>query len=1089
MPVPIRATGTSSVVVALIATTVSVHAAAAAEPSLPRFVAGGSRYIAADSSYRVGGKTALPEAIEAIRPKVMAYRLAEAESLTVALLRVVKRERPDSAQVGIVEGFLLYILDEAGDRKRLAEAEQLGLQALAILERTRGRDHPTLGFVLGSLAGVLAERREFERAKSLLDRSLALRERALGPDHPDVALALLDLRSYCEKRGDYPCMKAMAERALAINERALGPDHFRTNKSRHGLAFALWKMGRHREAARLMRQVADWSQRVNGPDHPNTVKTKMLLGTFLKDAGDGANARAVFEANIATIERLGMQNDQNYLYDENLNSLSLTLKDLGDLARARVISERYLAMTIADGRPSSVAMAAFNHGQLLEELGDELGATPLFQRALELDQKENGPEHDYVAQDLLNLGTAQHRTGRREESERNIRRAIDIWTKIDQQPRLAEGLSGLGTLRLSQGRYAEAESLFRRAVQIVERVWTPSHPQAVGNRTNMALAALGRGEIDSAFAWSREAENDGREQMRLSLRVLPERQAMQYAVTRKRGLDLMLELAARAPSSARSGDAYDALIRSRALVVDEMAARSRILATAGGDTAFAELRASREKLSELILRGVADDSPSAFRDSLERARQRKEAAEEALAQRGAPFRRERDEIRIGYPEVLAALPEGASLVSYVRTERESRRILREGEPMPRDRVPMYAAVVLTRGDAGAPRVLDLGPAAPIDSLVLRWRELAGKRVEGPGTGLHARACGRAGDALRAAVWDPIAAWVGRSTMTLLVPDGALQLVNFAALPAADGRFLVESGSVMHLLTTERDLVPSRVPRTAAEPLLAMGAPEFDAEAFVATTEDPDRPLRGPRSLCGSAFEAQFPALPATEREVVDLVRRWQRVGRGHRGTSSHAPSIRIGPAATEAAFKEIAPKFEMLHLATHGFFAGSRCANRAPVAPGHAADSSIASFTASVARENPLLLSGLAWSGANRRSPSGAEDGLLTAEEIAALDLSATRLAVLSACETGVGEVTASEGVLGLRRAFRLAGTRTLIMSLWPVEDAAAQAWMAEFYDAYLHGRGDVAHAVRAASLKLLRVGRSGPPSSWGAFVAIGDWR
>ena len=147
------------------------------------------------------------------------------------------------------------------------------------------------------------------------------------------------------------------------------------------------------------------------------------------------------------------------------------------------------------------------------------------------------------------------------------------------------------------------------------------------------------------------------------------------------------------------------------------------------------------------------------------------------------------------------------------------------------------------------------------------------------------------------------------------------------------------------------------------------------------------------------------------------------------------------------------------------------------------------------AGESPLLLSGLALAGANRRAAAGIDedDGILTAEEVAALNLEGVEWAVLSACDTGLGTVTAGEGVLGLRRAFQVAGVRTVIMSLWSVEDQAARQWMAALYRARLDDRLDTADAVRQASLTVFRERRakrqSTHPFYWASFVAAGDWR
>jgi CHAT domain-containing protein len=199
---------------------------------------------------------------------------------------------------------------------------------------------------------------------------------------------------------------------------------------------------------------------------------------------------------------------------------------------------------------------------------------------------------------------------------------------------------------------------------------------------------------------------------------------------------------------------------------------------------------------------------------------------------------------------------------------------------------------------------------------------------------------------------------------------------------------------------------------------------------------------------------------------------WQeRTGEQEGEPSVSGNLLFTGTGATERNFKLNASGFRIVHLATHAFLANGRC------------------------RANPLTLSGLALAGANRRSEGegpGVEDGILTAEEIAALDLDGVEWAVLSACETGIGDAVAGEGVLGLRRSFQTAGVGTLVMSLWDVEDVATLRWMERLYRARLDGATTV-DAVRSASMEVLEErrssGKSTHPFYWGAFVAVGDWR
>jgi len=181
----------------------------------------------------------------------------------------------------------------------------------------------------------------------------------------------------------------------------------------------------------------------------------------------------------------------------------------------------------------------------------------------------------------------------------------------------------------------------------------------------------------------------------------------------------------------------------------------------------------------------------------------------------------------------------------------------------------------------------------------------------------------------------------------------------------------------------------------------------------------------------------------------------------------------------------------ILHLATHGFFL--------PDAPRHVdgehrqlgilGSSGNAGLSRLAHLENPLLRSGLALAGANTwlarcQLPEDAEDGLLTAEDVTGMDLLGTELVVLSACETGLGEVHVGEGVYGLRRAFVLAGAKTLVMSLWKVPDEETRELMEDFYQRVLQGRPR-AEALREAQLAMRA--KHPDPFCWGAFICQGD--
>ena len=319
--------------------------------------------------------------------------------------------------------------------------------------------------------------------------------------------------------------------------------------------------------------------------------------------------------------------------------------------------------------------------------------------------------------------------------------------------------------------------------------------------------------------------------------------------------------------------------------------------------------------------------------------------------------------------------------------------------------------------------------------------------------------------------------------------------------------MVEEERTFHYLSAERDILRGDAEQSRNKGLLVFSAPSFDSEslftaharteASVPTDSGPpvanDRLLRGTRSACGDFHELRFQPLSATTQEANEIESIWSRAHTSAVGKD--ALQLR-GNQASEGAFKAQAPDRRVVHIATHGFFLGGRCPSAldgkrgigglAEVQKGHRPPGP---------GENPLLLSGLALAGANHRSDAGTgeDDGILTAEEIATMDLSGVEWAVLSACDTGVGEVRAGEGVFGLRRAFQIAGARTLIMSLWSVDDEATREWMRELYEARLLRKLSTTEAVREASLSVLNArrqrGESTHPFYWAAFVAAGDWR
>ncbi len=658
----------------------------------------------------------------------------------------------------------------------------------------------------------------------------------------------------------------------------------------------------------------------------------------------------------------------------------------------------------------------------------------------------------------------------------------------------------------------EAQRLAARALSLFEEVFGPSHVYVADALTALAASDWDAGDLAAARRHALRAKGLLREHVRGVAPGVSEREALAFQAVRTAALHLALSAlvvggpAAHAPSEL--DETWDELARSRALVLDEMAARHRAVQELETPEATAlqdSLARARSRLARMVSSRSVPDDPAEAIGLLEEALREKERLERQLAQRSAAFRRSEARSRAGIAEVAAALPSDAALVAYARYHRLAR-------PSPGTRpaapVPSYLAFVMgVAAEASRRSVVPLGTAESIEGLVRRWQEEAGRPPEDAGALERYRA---AGAALRRAVWDPVAGRFGAARRVFVVMDGTLHLVNVATLPAAGGAYLLETGPVVHSLSAERDLLMALEDREPGHGVLVVGGPDFDAPPDPGPAvgavpsgggiEDAPTPAAaagraylGPRAGCTGFRSLRFEPLPgagAEADEVASLVSKRRAPGR----RAAEDLLVLTGTRATEAAFKRNAPGRRILHLATHGFFVQDRCESGLETASSGEAAGSWPSDA--VTGENPLLLSGLALAGANRRddalSSDEREDGILTAEEIASLDLGGVELAVLSACGTGLGPVQTGEGVLGMRRTFEVAGARGLVLSLWPVEDHLARDWIRRLYGAALEGSSP-AEAARRAALAVLearrRAGVMDHPYSWGAFVATGNWR
>jgi CHAT domain-containing protein/tetratricopeptide (TPR) repeat protein len=738
-------------------------------------------------------------------------------------------------------------------------------------------------------------------------------------------------------------------------------------------------------------------------------------------------------------------------YAGALNNLADLARAMEDWPRAEVLLQEaiaHLRRTVGEEHPF-LAICLTQMASLHREAGNTPEALSLLQQAIRVEQQFRGENHPDYATLLNELGLCLIEQGQ-DAGEAHLNRSLQLRRSLlgEDHPDVAQSLNGLGVIAERKGDFAEAERLQRRALEIRQRSLGDEHPSVAESLSNLGLLLARVGRLAEALAMFERQLVGSNRMISQVLSISSERQAAGFLTQVWREhhayLSLVKQHFATVPETVRA--TLDVVLRRKCLQAEAIAARRD--AVLGGH--YPHLREPLRQLTELrqqvarkVLAGPGLEGMEAHRELLRDWSRQIDDLEAQLARQVPEMRLEALLRSADRRAVALALPAETVLVEFVRFADFDfpNRCIR-GES--------YVAFVLPAGESDVVHLIDLGPAGPIDRWVTVFRagvtgdaqgeaghdrEVAERR---PGSSLPEVAA-EAGRALWGALVALLTPALGGSKRLLLAVDGDLARLPFEVLPTGRGRHLIEEYRISYL-TSGRDALRFPAGRGEAGPAAVYCDPAFDLGQLGLSSAPGPLVSRAQRLQRAHLHFGPLPGTRAEGERVARLlgVRPW------------------TGAEAVEGRLKGCCSPWA-LHLATHGFFLPAQQIDprqfpRRNLALTFAGAESLPRPLCGPGMENPMLHSGLALAGANTflkggAPPEDAEDGLLTAEDVAGLDLLNTELAVLSACDTGLGKIHSGEGVFGLRRAFVLAGVRTLVMSLWKVSDLATAFLMDRFYD------------------------------------------
>jgi CHAT domain-containing protein len=962
---------------------------------------------------------------------------------TVAQVSTQNQEALAEAERLTQQAFELY------QQGKYNEAIPLAEQALAICKKVLGENHLATATSLDNLAELYRNQGRYAEAESLYQQALAIRKQQLGKNHPATATSLNNLALLYKNQGRYSEAERLYLQALAIYKQQVGDNHLSTAISLNNLAELYRNQGRYAEAEPLYQQALAITKQQLGENHPLSATSLDNLAGLYQSQGRYAEAELLHQQALAIIKQ---QLGENHPFTAtSLNNLAGLYRNQGRYAEAEPLYQQALAIRkqqLGENHPST-AQSLNNLAGLDESQGRYSEAEPLYQQALAIRKQQLGDNHPDTATSLNNLAGLYQSQGRYAEAEPLYQQALAIHKQQlgENHPDTATSLNNLAGLYQSQGRYAEAEPLYQQALAIRKQQLGDNHPNTAGSLNNLAALYYSQDNLPKAIEYLAQGLNIQEYNLSENLNIGDEKQKQDYITTLRGTTNGVISLNLQsAPNNAQATQlALKTILESKGRILDVSTNSLQILRQRTDDpesqqllTQFIEIRTQISNLTFKKPEEITDH----YRQQLNELNSKAKEIEDKIGRRSAEFR------QLSQPITLEAIqkliPANSALVEIVRYQPFNPKATKDSEKYGNPRYAVY--ILFSNGEIKAK---DLGETKPIDDNLILFRnnltvtQTSIKKVKDSARKLDSK------------LMQPIRELLGDTKTILLSPDAALNLIPFEALVDEKDKYLVENYQITYL-TSGRDLLRLKDKFNSETVPLIMANPSYNKEGQqVALNPDNTRSLELSEYLKNSTFKP----LVGTKLEAEAIQSILQ------------LPQDRVltEQKATENALKQV-KKPEILHIATHGFFLSTPQTNNNQTSQNF---------------DNPLLRSGLVLAGVKLNQSAG-DDGVLTALETTSLNLVGTKLVVLSACETGKGDITTGEGVYGLRRALILAGSESQLISLWKVSDDANKDLMIAYYTRLLKGEGR-SEALRQIQLEMLKSENQNHPFYWASFIPSGD--
>lgn len=1047
------------------------------------------------------------------------------EEAETALLKAAELERGlygqenEDYQITLLNLYDLYL-----QMGRYRQSEQALKEAMQIEEALNGTEHATYGDFLFNLGQLYLNMYQNQLGLDTLKQALENTASNLAEDHPDHGLVSFEIGRAYYQMGRYAEAMPWIETSIEHANLTLPEGDEAHGIRMGGLALVLEELGRFSEARELYYAAIEHARTHLGDDYGNLSTRLNNLARLYLDTGRHERALALFNESLGLLEdQLGKSHST---YAVTLANIAATYEAMGRYNEAQGFYTEAMQIQLDTVGEESMEYASTlsNYAGLLVKLGQFQDSLPLFQKSLDLSRSIHEDGHPFISYRLNNLAAVYENLNEFDKAKELYKESIGITEGLygkshpdysinvsnlagllrkmgdmerayglylealetaeaflgREHPDVAMHLSNLGLMLGFLDRFDEAESHYRESLDITENTLGRSHPSYGHRLDNLGVVYLRAGDLKGATDVFLESLENKKEQIERQFSFLSEREKELYLEQLFFNFELYQNafLARLESNPELKGVMYDIGLMTRGMVLNASQNMRQVIGQSNDSEALA-LFGEWLELRSLIARQLGI-SEARRMDGLEELETEASRMEQQLTRISSGFEGGQRLQSVRWEDIKQALKPGEASIEFVNYFEW------QGDGWTQE--VQYLAQII-RSDWDQPEIIPLFHQTQLDSLMERRTGSDQDYIAGLyrtiGISVTEGEIPTYGQELHSLIWAPLEAYLDGIGTVYFAPSGSLHQVSFAALPMDEGTLLSDRYHLRQLSTTAHIALDAGPEASIPESIALFGGIDYDAgpEQLLAaasgvngtgTAEQTDRIELPDGAVRGGAWGY----LPGTLAEAEAILEASGDLRHGIRFFSGHE--------AIEERFKGLAGSNspEILHIATHGFFFPDPA--RSPEA--YRFEGLGDWYAANQSSGNPLSRSGLLFAGGNRTwagqpMPDGLEDGILTALEVSNLYFPNTLLAVLSACETGLGEIHGSEGVFGLQRAFKMAGVDYLLMSLWKVPDNETAEFMTLFYESLFAG-----NAIRAAfheAQQEMKTRYRDEPFKWAAFVLV----